>query len=384
FEAATRFSSINWKHSALEISKRLWPDGGHDLLHAHDWHAALSVLYARLDHTFRMHPSVFTSHNLAHQGLFGQDALTTFGLPEHWFVGTLLEHRGGVNLVKGAIALADRVTAVSPRYASEIVTPEGGFGLHAHLAYHRDKLRGIVNGIDTLAYDPRTDAALPQAYGASSSGEGKATARQALGAALGLDPDDGPLFGVVSRLDAQKGLDVFFRVVPELVAWGAQVALLGQGDPALEAAARELAARYPGRVGVRIQFDDTIARRIYAGSTFVVVPSRFEPCGLSQLYAMRYGSMPIVSRTGGLLDTVAPLAVGDLEQDAPVTSDRRGPGFLVEPGSELELLEACVRACELAADGFRLQRVRERLMARDFSWARSAAEMAELYATIRP
>lgn len=370
--------------AALEISKRLWPDRGHDVLHAHDWHAALAVLYARLDDAFRMHPSVFTVHNLAHQGVFAQGALRGYGLPEHWFVGSVLEHDGRVNLVKGALALADRITAVSPRYAWEITTPQGGFGLDAHLSYHRDKLRGIVNGIDLSAYDPRADAALPCGYDASSSGSGKAAARTQVCRDFGVDDDDsGPLFGVVSRFDVQKGLDVFFRVVPELIAWGGRVAILGQGERGLEEAARGLAQRFPGRAGVRIQFDDTLARRVYAGSSFVVVPSRFEPCGLSQLYAMRYGAMPIVSRTGGLLDTVAPLELGSLDTEEHDHSDRRGPGFLVEPGHELALLEACIRAGELSRDAFRMQQVREREMARDFSWARSAQEMADLYASTR-
>lgn len=372
--------------AALEISKRLWPEHGHDLLHAHDWHAALAVLYARLDDRFRMRPSVLTVHNLAHQGLFAQDALGWLGLPAHWYVGAVLEHGGGVNLMKGALALADRVTTVSPHYAREITTPLGGFGLDAHLAYHRDKLRGIVNGIDTAAYDPQSDAALPRTYEARSSAEGKADARRASCIEFGLDADpvdgSGPLFGVVSRFDGQKGLDVLFRVVPELVAWGARVAILGQGEPALEQAARGLAERHPGRVGVRVEFDDQIARRLYAAAHFVVVPSRFEPCGLSQLYAMRYGAMPIVSRTGGLLDTVAPLRFDSLEVDEPPSDDRRGPGLLVEPGHELALLDACVRACELSSDAFRMQRLRERSMARDFSWARSASEMAELYASL--
>lgn len=373
--------------AALEISKRLWPDRGHDVLHAHDWHAALSVLYARQDDAFRMHASVLTIHNLAHQGEFPPDMMRTFGLPNHWFVESLLEKRGTLNVMKGAIALADRVTAVSPRYAYEITTPQGGFGLDAHLAYHRDKLRGVVNGIDVESYDPSTDLALPQRYELRTAAEGKAAARRSVCAELGIDDEDderAPLFGVVSRFDSQKGLDVFFRVVPELVAWGARVAILGQGERVLEDQARHLAARYPGRVGARIAFDDGIARRMYAASTFIMVPSRFEPCGLSQLYAMRYGSMPIVASTGGLLDTVAPLDVVDLDAaaDGPA-DDRRGPGFLVVPGDEMSLLDACVRACELAGDVWRMQRVRARLMARDFSWARSAAEIAAIYASIR-
>ena len=373
--------------AALEISKRIWPDGGHDVLHAHDWHAALAVLYARLDDAFRMHASVLTIHNLAHQGEFAPDMLRTFGLPDHWLLESVLEKRGTLNVLKGAIALADRVTAVSPRYAYEITTPEGGFGLDAHLSHHRDKLRGVVNGIDTEAYDPTTDGALPRQYGLRGAAEGKAAARRAVCTEFGIEHEDderAPLFGVVSRFDSQKGLDVFFRVVPELVAWGARVVILGQGERPLEDQAQLLAERFRGRVGTRILFDDGAARRVYAASSFVVVPSRFEPCGLSQLYAMRYGAMPIVARTGGLLDTVASLDVVDLESaaDGP-EDDRRGPGFLVTPGNEISLLDACVRACELSTDLWRMQRVRARLMARDFSWARSAAEIADVYASIR-
>jgi starch synthase len=219
-----------------------------------------------------------------------------------------------------------------------------------------------------------------------TAAEGKAAARRAVCGEFGVeeaDDESAPVFGVVSRFDSQKGLDVFFRVVPELVAWGARVVILGQGERALEDQARNLAERFRGRVGTRIAFDDGAARRVYAASGFIVVPSRFEPCGLAQLYAMRYGAMPIVARTGGLLDTVAPLDVVDLDAaaDGP-EGDRRGPGFLVNPGDDMTLLDACVRACELSTDVWRMQRVRARLMARDWSWARSAAEYADVYASI--
>ena len=375
-----RFATMS--AASLEIGRRLWPEG-HDLLHAHDWHAALAVLYARLDEWSRLRASVFTLHNLAHQGVFGPSALATFGLPQHWFVESVLEHHGAVNLLKGATALADRVTAVSPRYAWEITTPEGGFGLDTHLAYHRDKLRGIVNGIDTVAYDPKTDPALPMRFDRRDVQRGKATAATQVRQLFGLHEDNSPLFCAISRFDTQKGLDVLFRVIPELLAWGAQIAVIGQGDPALERAARSLAERFAGRLGVRIAFEDTTARQMYAAADFVLVPSRFEPCGLTQLYAMRYGSVPIVSRTGGLLDTVRAFVPAELEGDEALGGDdRRGPGLMVGAGDDLELLDACVSACELARDRWRMARLREWLMSRDWSWEQSAAEMIELYRSI--
>lgn len=364
---ALRFATLS--KAALGIATRRF-GAPPDVVHGHDWHAALAILYARDD--VPAASTVFTIHNLAHQGVFDPSLLWQLGVPPALYRLDVLEEHGGVNLMKGAITMAHAVTTVSPRYAHEIRTPEGGFGLDGHLRYHQEKLVGIVNGIDGAGPRDRTD--LPLAYDANAVVEGKSAAKTIVSRELGLDLETPrPLFGTVGRFAEQKGIDVFLRIVPGLVERGANVALVGTGDRHLEELAQGVAARFPGRVAVRIAFDTGLAKRMYAACDFFLVPSRFEPCGLTQMYAMQFGAIPVVSRTGGLVDTVSPID----------TATQTGSGFFAEPGDAASLLLACEDAFTLYRDPRSLVRARARAMALDHSWTKSVGEYQALYAGLR-
>jgi starch synthase len=356
-----RFATLS--RGGLEVAARLWPDG-FDVLHAHDWHAALAILYARttMGEWFRRIPAVFTIHNLAYQGTLGFDALDRLGVPRELFHWRALEHQGNVNIMKGAIALADVVTTVSPTYAKEIRRAESGFYLDWFLRMHQAKLVGLVNGIDEERFDPTTDGRIVQRFGPDDVRAGKWANKKALLAEFGMEADDSPLFASVSRLTDQKGIDLFLGTIPALVDRGAKVVFVGTGDARLESAMHEASMRYPGRVGVRLTFDAALAQRVYAGSDFVVVPSRFEPCGLTQMYAMRYGSIPIVTDVGGLHDTVEPanLARGT------------GTGFVAASPSVVDLLVACEDALSAYLARHAFHDLRLRAMAVDHSWRTSA------------
>jgi starch synthase len=354
----------------LEIAARAW-EGGPDIVHAHDWHASFAVIYARLvmgEHWART-PMVFTVHNLAFQGVLDEGALDRLHLPREAYRPDVLAHQGNVNLMKGATALADAITTVSPTYAREILTPEYGFGLDEHLRAHRHRLVGILNGIDAR-FDPRTDHALAVRYDAATAAVGRAECKAALVAEVGLDPGDGPLFGCVTRLSWQKGIDLLVPLLGEIVERGGRVVVVGQGDGDLEASLAAAAERFRGRVAVRLAFDPPLSRRIYAGADFLFVPSRFEPCGLTQMYGMRYGAIPIVTDVGGLHDTVEPLDVG---------ADR-GVG-LVAPRAEVDALrDAMLAALAVYADGAAFARARDRGMAKDSTWDGPARDYEALYA----
>jgi starch synthase len=356
-----RFATMS--RAALEIAARLWPDG-FDAIHAHDWHAALATIYAKttMGDGFARIPSIFTIHNLAYQGLLGFSALDRLAIPRELFHWRALEHDGAVNLMKGAIALADLVTTVSPTYAREIKRKEHGFYLDWFLRMHERKLVGVTNGIDEERFDPRTDARLAARYGPDDVRAGKAANKRALCAEFGLLHEDAPLFASVSRLTDQKGLDVLIEAIPALVDRGANVVLVGTGDRRLEEALSYAGKRFPGHVGARVAFDAALAGRINGGCDFFVVPSRFEPCGLTQLYAMRYGAVPVVTDVGGLHDTVEPanLARGT------------GTGFVASAPTVIDLLVACEDALTayLAKNAFHDLRLRG--MARDSSWTTAA------------
>ncbi len=362
-----RFAILS--RGALEIAARAW-DGGPDLVHAHDWHAAFAVLYARLvmGERWARTPMVFTVHNLAFQGVLDEGSLDRLHLPREAFVPELLRHQGNVNLMKGATALADRITTVSPTYAREILSPANGFGLDGHLRAHGHRLVGILNGIEAR-FDPRADEALACRYDVATKTAGRAECKHALAADMGLEADDGPLFGCVTRLTWQKGVDLLTPLLGEIVKRGGRAVVIGQGDADLEARLVGAAHAFRGRVAVRLAFDPPLSRRIYGGADFLFVPSRFEPCGLTQMYGMRYGSLPIVTDVGGLHDTVEPIDVaGD-----------RGTGF-VAPHAEVGALRLAMReAFALFADPDALSRAQDRAMTRDFSWERPAREYERVY-----
>jgi starch synthase len=356
--------------AALEIGARVFARAP-DVIHAHDWHASTALVYARgsMGEWWARIPQVFTIHNLAYQGVFGLDAVGRLGLPHHLVHAGCLEHFGAINLIKGAIALADRITAVSPTFALEIQRPEGGFGLDGFVRAHAGKLVGIVNGIDIERFDPNTDPSLAARFGASDHAPARRINRTAVAREMGLDDDDAPLFGVVSRLTSQKGIDLLFPAIPALVEQGARFAFVGTGEKWLEQRLREIAWRFSGRVAAKIAFDRALAQRIYGGADFVVVPSRFEPCGLTQLYAMRYGAIPVVVGVGGLRDTVQPANL----------ARQTGTGFVAQRPDVWELLIALEDALTAYRAPRAMHALRIRAMERVFSWDDSAASYARVY-----
>lgn len=339
--------------------------GPPDIVHAHDWQAGLAPLYAR--DAAPGARAVFTIHNLAFRGLAPKHAMEELGLPWELFNLDQLEFYDRMSTLKAGVAFADAVTTVSPTYAREITTPAHGCGLDGFLRHRARRLLGIVNGIDTHAWNPATDPVLPAHYDAEDL-SGKAACRAALARELGIDvaPDE-LLVGLVSRLTHQKGVDLLAALAPELGALGARVIVLGSGEGDLEDQLRAQSARPGTRLTARLGFDLSLARRIYAGCDALAMPSRFEPCGLNQLYAMRYGTVPIVRAVGGLRDTVSD----------PET------GFCFEDADENGLRWALGRAARVFRenpDGWRSM-VRAG-MARDSSWAPSAAAYVALYREI--
>jgi len=365
-----RFAALS--RGALSVAEAIWgpvasEDGGPDVIHAHDWHASFAVLYARLamGEAWRRVPTAITIHNLAFQGNLGFEALDRLAIPRDAYHHECLEHGGLVNLLKGAMSLADRITTVSPTYAREILSTDGGFGLASFLRSRSGKLLGIVNGIDPERFDPRTDAAIARNYGVDDAVSGRRACKEALFDELGLDGVDAPLFGIVSRLTWQKGIDLLLDALPVVVRRSGRVVLVGTGEPDLEHALWAASQRFPDQVVARIAFDERLARRVYAGADFFFVPSRYEPCGLTQLYAMRYGSVPIVTDVGGLHDTVVPY---NPAHDA-------GTGFVASEPSVTSLAIACEDALATYWDDRRAFRdLGARALRRDSSWQRSAEE----------
>jgi starch synthase len=367
---AFRFATL--ASGALSVAEAAWGGALPDVVHAHDWHAALALVYARRTRGPRWArvPLVFTIHNLAYQGVLDARELDYLAVPRDAWADGWIRHEGNVNLVKGAVELADAVTTVSETYAREIQLAPHGFGLEAHLRHHRRKLVGIVNGIDMQSFDPEADGAIARRYSAGDAHHGKLACKEALRAELGLAPDPrAPLVGAISRLQWLKGSDLLLRILPALADRGVQLVVVGTGDLRLEADLRAAGVRWPGRVAARVTFDPLLARRVFAGSDFFVVPSRDEPCGLTQMYAMRYGAIPVVTPVGGLLDTVAPLDV----------AHARGTGFVAARADEASLLLACEEALSVWRDPVGMGSVVARAMARDSSWTRSAARYTKLY-----
>ncbi|HXH64119.1 MAG TPA: glycogen synthase GlgA [Mariprofundaceae bacterium] len=344
-----------------------------DLFHCHDWQAALLPMLLKTQ--YQHHPTiaragtVFTIHNLAYQGIFPASQIPHVGLPPELFHPGCYEFYGQINCMKAGIMMADRITTVSPSYAEEILTPEYGCHLEGFLAQHRHKLSGIVNGLDTVAWDPATDAALPARFGAGRAA-GKGRCKLALQQQLGLAPEAGtPLLAMISRLAEQKGVDLLLPCVPDWVRRGYQMAFLGTGEAHYEAGLKKLADNHPQQVHFFRGFNETLARRIYAGSDLFLMPSRFEPCGLSQLMAMRYGTVPVVRATGGLIDTVTDYDAGK----------GKSTGFAFTAANAASLAGAVDRAVEVYHRPAAWNPLRNRAMRRDSSWEASARSYAELY-----
>ncbi len=345
-----------------------------DVLHVHDWHTALVPLFLRFAYAWPRPPrAVLTIHNLGYQGRFGAEEIDWLSLSdatrERVFRTDGIEDHGGLNLLKAGLVYADRITAVSPTYAREIVTPEGGSGLHEILRRRGGDLVGILNGADYDLWNPAADRHLPRPYDAGSL-EGKEASHRAVREAFGLPAADRPLLGVVSRFVHQKGIDVVAEAVPDLVRAGADLVLLGAGEDAIAGALDRLRREHPRRVGLHVGYDERLAHRVVAGSDLLLVPSRYEPCGLTQMHALRYGTPPVVTRTGGLADTVRD------EGESPGS----GTGFVFAPLSPVSLVACVRRALDLRASSREAWRsLQRRAMAADFSWSEAARRYADLY-----
>jgi starch synthase len=344
-----------------------------DVVHAHDWQAALAPVYLKT--VFRAHPvlgslpSVLTIHNLAYQGSFEAEWLPRLDLPRELFAVDGMEFWGKISFLKGGIRDASLITTVSETYAGEIQTPEYGFGFDGILRARARDLVGILNGIDTEEWDPARDRFLPVPFSRGNL-EGKRAAKTALLKRYGLGTDSAslerPLIGMISRMVYQKGLDLIAALKDDLVALDAAVVVLGTGEPRYEAMWRGLAERWPDRVGARIGFDEPLAHLIEAGSDLFLMPSRFEPCGLNQMYSQRYGTLPIVRAVGGLADTIT-----DGED-----------GFSFVPDTPAALLATIRRALETFQDRSKWRAMQAAAMSRDHSWDRSAREYVRMYKSL--
>ena len=350
-----RFAALAWASADLAVSGA---DGWQpDVVHCHDWHAGLTPLYLRQAEAGRP-PSMISIHNILYQGLFPADVRHQIGLEDAGFVPDGYEFHGQVGFLKAGLIYADRVATVSPTYAKELLSSEFGYGLEGVLAYRGADFVGILNGIDTDIWNPADDPLIAGHYKAPNK-KAKAVNRRALEARFGLEPEPGqPLFCVISRLTEQKGLDLLLDALPALVEAGARLVVLGTGDKAMEESYREAAQRFPGRVAVTIGYDEALAHMMQAGADAIVIPSRFEPCGLTQLCGMRYGCVPVVSVTGGLADTV-------IDADAELS---RGTGFCFQPVTVDALVDALRRAVACYHDEMTWRSVVRRAMRRPVGW----------------
>jgi starch synthase len=369
----------NWKRfavlslAAAEIANGVLPGWVPDLVHTHDWQSALTSVYMRERgcHT----PVVLTIHNLAFQGQYSANLLNELRLSPHAYSIDRLEYFGDISYLKGGLQTADAITTVSPTYAREILTPRFGMGLDGVLNARVAVLRGIVNGIDLEIWDPTTDPHLPRNFDVHTLRR-KRENRAVLQERFGLDQSGtGPVFSAVSRLTWQKGFDMFADTADEVIGNGGQVIVFGQGDKDIEQALINTAARYPGKMAVHIGYDEPTAHLVHGGSDAIVQPSRFEPCGLTQLYALRYGCVPVVSRTGGLSETI-------IDANDAAMSARVATGFQFHPVTTDGLRLALRRAMHAYQEPKMWARLQNQGMKAKFSWERSAQQYAAVYANL--
>jgi len=342
-----------------------------DVLHCHDWQAGLAPAYLRWG-AGRRTPSVMTVHNLAYQGVFPSSTLPRVGLPPESFTIDGVEYYGSLSFLKAGLVYADRIGTVSPSYAREIQEEALGFGLHGLVSARSGVLDGILNGVDTHAWNPADDSALAARYDAGCL-DAKAENTRALRRRLGLaGREAAPLLGVVSRLVHQKGLDLVAELADRIVSLPAQLVVLGTGDQAIERAFEAAAARHPGDVARTTGFDEALSHLIEAGADIFLMPSRFEPCGLNQMYSQRYGTPPVVRRTGGLADSV-------VDANPSTLADGSASGFVFDEATPQALFAAIERAVMLWRDRPVWRAVQRNGMARDFSWSASARRYVEAY-----
>ena len=367
-----RFGLLGWVAAHLAAGE-LDPDWRPDIVHAHDWHAGLAPAYIEQNPGLKT-PTVFTIHNLAFRGIFPMESHHDLGLPMRKLTPHGLEFHGKISFMKSGLVYANRITTVSPSYAREICTPEFGCGLDGVLRDRGSDLTGILNGVDYQVWNPAA-AEIASPYTADDPA-GKKACKLALQKEFGLSVQaEGPLFAVVSRLTSQKGMDLLLAVLPELLREGAQLIVLGSGDGDLETGFRYAASVNPDNVAVYIGYDESMSHRFMAGADALLVPSRFEPCGLTQLYALRYGTLPLVRRVGGLADTVVDV------NDENLASDR-ATGFVFEEATRHSLGERINQACACYRNTEIWAQIQKRAMLQDFSWDDSAAHYEELYRSL--
>ena len=364
-----RFAAFS--RAAADVASGAVRGARFDIAHAHDWQAALSAAYLRFAPAGDAPPSVVTIHNMAFQGHFPRALFDRLGLPpEAWSINGV-EYHGGVGFLKAGLESAWAITTVSPTYAREIRHSEFGMGLDGLIRARAGQVHGIVNGIDTHEWDPATDPQLSAPFTVRTLAR-RATNRARVEAEFGIEAGTGPLFVVISRLTWQKGMDVLLQTIDHLIGCGARLAVLGSGDKALEAGFVAATARHPGRIGVRIGYDEGLSHRMQGGGDAILVPSRFEPCGLTQLYGLAYGCVPVVARTGGLVDTVV-----DANLAAIAAGAATGVQFnTVTPDALAEAIERTVLLHRQPAVWQAIQRAG---MKSDFSWGRSGKAYADLY-----
>ncbi len=349
-----------------------------EMLHLHDWQTALCAVYQKTvdrdRREFRDLKTVLTLHNVGYQGIFPGRQFDMTGLPPALFVPEGLEFYGSINLLKGGIIHADYLTTVSPTYAREILTPEFGFGLEGVLQTRRGHLEGIVNGIDTDRWNPASDRFLPAPYSINDRA-GKSVCKRALQREFGFRENHVPMLASIARLTSQKGVDLLEAVIPRLMESELQMAILGAGDSNHEDNLRKLRSRFPDRIGLHIGFDEGLAHRIEAGADIFLMPSRYEPCGLSQLYSLRYGTVPVVTKTGGLADTVVPVNSETLKLGTAT-------GYHVESLTEEGVRSAVLSAVEMYSESALWEQIVRTGMKTDVSWSNSARTYERIFSRL--
>jgi starch synthase len=346
---------------------------GYDLLHAHDWQAGLAPAYLQFA-SRRVVPSVMTIHNMAFQGQCSARLYPRLCLPDSAWSVDGVEYYGDVGFLKAGMACATAITTVSPTYAREIRQNAFGMGLEGLVRARESDMHGILNGIDPAIWNPANDPLIPARYTARTLPKRSAN-RRAIESAFALDHDDHPLFTVISRLTWQKGMDVLADCLDALVTKGGKLALLGSGDPALEESFTAAALRHPGRIGVRIGYDEPLSHLLQAGADAILIPSRFEPCGLTQLYGLAYGCVPVVARTGGLADSV-------IDANDAALANGVATGLVFDGLSQDSLISAIGRAIKLHAEQPLWSALQRQGMRSDFSWTASGARYAAVYRSL--
>ena len=374
-DSAEQFAWLGWAAALLGtgLSSSWLPD----VVHGHDWHTGLAFAYLReLSRTGAHRPTtVFTVHNLAYQGVFNAGLRPRLGLPDGVFHLQGLEFHGQISFMKAGLKYSDAITTVSPTYAREITGAEQGCGLDGVLRQRQGHLHGILNGVDDAVWNPQSDPLVQLGFDADHL-EGKAQAKARLQQRMGLAPRaDALLFSVVSRLTEQKGLHLLPAVVDELVQRGGQLTVLGSGDAAIEQALGDCAQRHPGNVALVVGYDEALAHSVIAGADVILLPSRFEPCGLTQLYGLRYGTLPLVRAVGGLADTVVDCSLEHLD-------DGSANGFVFHELNVSGLLWAMRRAFALQRRPADWRAVQRHAMSLRFGWARAAADYLRVYASV--